>query len=89
MNATDDGEGNPEPPGPGIAGMPLSAPVTEGVLRSASLDIPLREPLEPAAREYDPLRFPASRNWDFPFPSHYGASPSAEPSLSEIGRAHV
>src|SRR5215469_14593937 len=86
MNATDDGEENPDPTRPGLTGVPLSAPVAapvaDSMLRPTARDAPPREPPEPVAREYDPPRFTAARSWDFPFPPRHGAPPSAEPSLS-------
>ena len=47
MNATADGEENPERPGPGTPGLPLSAPVAATVLPARELNAYFREPDDP------------------------------------------
>ena len=61
MNATADSEENPERPGPGAPGLPLSAPVAATVLPARELSAYFREPDDRAAGH--PGAGPARRTW--------------------------
>lgn len=71
MNATADSGENPERPGPGAPGLPLSAPVAATVLPARELNVHSREPDDPPRPHIPPQIPPPAR------PAGHGPRPGA------------
>ena len=81
MNATADSEENPDRPGPGAPGLPLSAPVAATVLPARELNAYFREPDDPPRPDIPAPARPAGHG------ARPGAHAAAAPTAAQWGPA--